>query len=149
MAVASGSQEYATMVQFFEALVLGISQDPLTIANKLLSVGLAPPNLVDRMLLQPRENYDKATEIVSLVMKKVEGSPETLEVFMSILADLPSLHDLVGSLHEKYERNKNEVRCVKGVIGMHTPTTAATLGTKESGRIRQVAAAGSSPRLHK
>ena len=105
------------------------------------------------MLLQPRENYDKATEIVSLVMKKVEGSPETLEVFMSILADLPSLHDLMGSLHEKYERNKNfhheEVRCVKCVIGMHTPTTAATLRTEESGRIRQLAAAGSSPRLHK
>ena len=60
-------------------------------ANKLLSVGLAPTNLVDRMLLQPRENYDKATEIVSLVMKKAEGSPEILEVFMSILADIPSL----------------------------------------------------------
>ena len=76
------------------------------------------------MLLQPRENYDKATEIVSLVMKKVEGSPETIKVFMCILADLSSLHDLMGSLHEKYERNKNvhheEVRCVKG---MHTPTT--------------------------
>ena len=109
------SVEYATMVECFEALVLGISQDPQTVANKLLSVGLAPPNLVDRTLLQPRENYDKATEIVLQVMKKVEGSSGTLEVFMSILADIPSLHDLVGSLHEKYERNKNEVRCVKGV----------------------------------
>ena len=109
MAVAGGSQsvEYATMVECFDALVSGISQDPQTVANKLLSVGLAPANLVDRMLLQPRENYDKATEIVSLVMKKVKGSPETIEVFMSILADLPSLHDLMESLHEKYERNKN------------------------------------------
>ena len=122
MAVAGGSQsvEYATMVECFEALVLGISQDPLAVANKLFSVRLASQNLVDRMLLQPRENRDKATEIVSLVMKKVEGSPDTLEVFMSILADLPSLDYLVGSLHEKYECNKNEVRCVKGVIGMHT-----------------------------
>ena len=141
MAVASSSQsvEYATMVECFDALVLGISPDPQTMANKLFSVGLVPANLVDRILLQPRENYDKATEIVSLVMKKVEGSPETLEVFMSILADLPSLHDLVGSLHEKYERNKNvhpeEVRCVRGIIRMHTPTTAATLRTKESGCI--------------
>ena len=96
------------MVECFDTLVLGISQDPLTVANKLLSVRLAPPNLVDRMLLQPRENYDKATEIVSLVMNKVEGSPGTLGVFMGILTDLPSLHDLVDLLHEKYELNKND-----------------------------------------
>ena len=141
MAVAGGSQsvEYATMLECRDALVLGISQDPQTVANKLFSVGLAPRYLVDRMLLQPIENCDKATEIVSLVMKKVEGSPETLEGFMSILADFPSLNDLTRLLHEIYERNKivhpEEVRCVKGIVRMHTPTTAATLGTKEGGCI--------------
>ena len=105
---ASQSVEYATLVQCTEKLARGISQDPLSMANKLLEAGLVPPTLVSKMLLPSGENYSKATELVLQVIKVVAGFPQKFHVFMKILKDCYWLNDLAETVCGQYEVTKKD-----------------------------------------
>ena len=98
--------EVVTLQQCVDKLAIGMSMDPLTLANKLLAKGLTSQRLEREILNQDKDNYNKATALVSEVMIIVENSPEKFEVFMDVLNEFMCWDDLVKLVREQYESNK-------------------------------------------
>jgi hypothetical protein len=107
MATGPHCAEYATIVQCAERLTSGLSADPLKVSNKLLEVGMVPQRLVRTMQLPSKDDYDKATTLVSHVTGAVKNYPTNFHVFMEILAEFPWLTNLVKTVLEMYEINKS------------------------------------------
>ena len=114
---APQSVELATLVQCTEKLAIGISQDPLVVATKLLEAGLVPPKLIATILLPNKCDFEKAIDLLICmqVMKIVEGFPQKFEVFMKILKDCCWLNDLVRKQYEVAKKNQGEVIQVRQI----------------------------------
>ena len=89
--------------------------------NRLVEVGMVSPQLIRTMQLPSRDNYDKATELVSQVTIEVESCPEKYHIFMRVLEEFQWLY----LVQEQYKANKeNEVKEGLGIyFALHFTVT--------------------------
>ena len=99
-ASSSESTEYKTLTHFRDRLITAFKASCLTetIANKLVTKGVIPRDVLNQVLAVSVEDEKKATLIVNSVLDQVQVSPEKYHDFMA----LPSFNNpCFCSLHEE------------------------------------------------
>lgn len=106
--------EHLTFVECTTILVNEIAQDPLQVAQKCLEENLVSQNLIWSIQTQGKDDRAKASELVTVLITKVEHFPEKFRVFMRILHELRYLKDVSTKVEAKYEekqRNAMDQAC--------------------------------------
>ncbi len=98
--------EYLTLSESTSLLAGGVSQYPLKVAQKCFEKRLISEHQIRSVQQQGKDDYQKASELVTSVTTKVQDFPEKFHVFMRILHEFPSLGDVVREVNEKYEGKK-------------------------------------------
>ena len=99
MAVSSSeSIEYKALGSFHAKLTTAFKASHLTIANELVSKGITPRDVLDKVLAVGVDDGTKATVIVKSALDQVQVCPGKYHDFMT----LPSFNDpSFRSLHEE------------------------------------------------
>ncbi len=100
--------EHLTLVECTSLLARGLSLGPLEVAQKCFEQHLVSNSLIESVLLQTKEDYAKASELVKQITTRVQDFPEKFHVFMRILRQLHYLADVYNKVNEKYEENKEK-----------------------------------------
>lgn len=98
--------EYLTLAQCRDKLCNGLSQDPLTVCNKLFTKKLVSEAQVRDCQLQSKNDYWKASLLVDTASQKIEAFPNNFETFLDILQEFPHLQDVVEHMRKQYKTNK-------------------------------------------
>lgn len=110
MATSEGvSIEYTTIVKCTDKITSEISADPLSVATKLVSIGMIPQSLVGSAQLQTKEKKVKASELVEQITNRIGSFPESFEEFLGILNEFTWLKKLVECVGKEYDALKLKV----------------------------------------
>lgn len=104
----SQTAEYRAVVNNTSKLVTGISTDNLTVANKLISKGLIPPNFS----LQGIQQQD-ASNLVKQVTCQVDINSQNFQVLLDVLKEIVPLKSLAEQLEEAYMQIRKEKEVIK------------------------------------
>lgn len=104
MATNSQSQEtaeYRTFREHYDNLYHAI-QDPLSLANRLFSEGIIASAVNEQMSVSVTPRLDKNNALLRAVEMQIRTNPSTLQVFLSILNEDPSVQSLVQNMQGKH-----------------------------------------------
>lgn len=95
----SQTAEYRTVVAKRDILVTAISIDSLTVANKLITRELVPPESIS----QHETEQQIATQLVDKVTRKILIDSRNFRVFWDALNEIDIMSDVVEQLQVKFE----------------------------------------------
>ena len=86
------SSEYRTVVSCFKKLVTALKQDPVAVANELVSESLIPP----------ADGSIDAQKLAQLLLEKIELSPKRFYDIVKVFSRLDWLEDIVDILQTEH-----------------------------------------------
>ena len=101
---ASPSPEVKAILKLTPALTTALSNEPLGVANTLLSKGLISREVYSCKVLMPTYSAtEKASIMIDSVRKVVEIAPSKFTEFLDILSEVTSAKEVVESLRSTYQ----------------------------------------------
>ena len=97
---ASYNLEHATLVSLTDKIVLSISMDCSTVAQKLIAINLIPTSSIS--------SSTEAADIFDKVLKAVEIDTESYKRFLAVINDCPHMRSLTEKINKTYEEKKQQ-----------------------------------------
>ena len=118
---ANPSPEVDSILKFTADLTIALSNEPLGVANKLLSKRLISSEVYSKVLISTYSANEKAAIMIESARKVVEITPSKFTEFLGILSELTCAQEIVESLHSTYQR-ESASQILQGSHQFSTPS---------------------------
>ena len=100
---ANPSPEVISILKLTPDLTTALSNEPLSVANELLSKGLISSEVYSKVLVPTSSATEEAAIMIDSARKVIEIAPLKFTEFLEILSKVTSAKEVVESLHSAYQ----------------------------------------------